>query len=458
MRRILQYVDAIHFIDSCVFAVARIPSRNAYIQSVPSSVGGLTSSVSAKVPSSIELDKFSISPWSSGLPASDLSNTIIQGTSAQTPVRLVMPEICTASVSAYTTTVIPTPGPFGIYTITTTKTETIPLATTTTTATTTKTITTDGFDFFGQRKTTTIFNTTTLFNNSTTTQKNVEYITVVATPSKEYITVVSTPNKEFITVTSTPSKEYVTVTTTRSKEYVTVTSTPSKEYVTVTSIPSKEYVTITVSPQISTATTTATTTKTLECLWDNFFGPDTTVPGSIASKLCSSKTATDTFTKTVTINNAITKLETITATVTSWQSLISTATVTTSVNFPLFLPTQTPKPTVSMPDATNILGIILKIIQSLQGDTPQFNPVIELIKSAIQQAIKQNDEKNIQAVFSFVIDLIQKNGNQNSKPFSFTRKKLIMKNDFEANVAEWLTNQLKTIVMEPKMTNPEIHN
>ncbi|KAI8639224.1 hypothetical protein BD408DRAFT_405078 [Parasitella parasitica] len=235
-----------------------------------------------------------------------------------------------------------------------------------------------------------------------------EYVTVVSTPRKEYITVTSTPSKEYVTVTSTPSKEYVTVTSTPSKEYVTVTSTPSREYVTVTSIPSKEYVTVTATP--STSTTTATITKTLGCLWDNFFQTETAVPGSISSKLCSNNTGKDTITKTVIITNEMTRPETITATVTSSQSVISTVTITTSARFPsLSLPTQTSTPAASAPDAIYILGIILKVIQSLQGDTPQFNPVIELIKSAIQQAIKQNDEKNMQAVFSFVIDLIQKN-------------------------------------------------
>lgn len=311
-----------------------------------------------------------------------------------------------ASMSVYTTTVVPIPGPFGIYTITTTKTQTIPLATTTTTTTTTKTITTDGFDFFGQRRTTTVYNTVTEFNNFTTTQ----------------------------IPTSTSLKSIVQPTP--STEYVTITATPNKEYITVTSIPSKEYVTVTASPL--TFTSTVTTTKTPSELFGNLFGTQITTgaAATIVNSFCS-----DTIGGGVT--KILTKSETVTATITSLQPVTVVSTTTVTPFAPLT--TQT-SPTVSMPDASNILSIILKVIQALQGNKPQFNPVIDLIKSVTQQTVKQNDEKNIQAVMSFVFDLIQKNGSQNNNnPFPFT-KKLMMKDNFEDQAIEWLTNQFEAII------------
>lgn len=335
-----------------------------------------------------------------------------------------------ASMSVYTTTVVPIPGPFGIYTITTTKTQTIPLTTTTTTTTTTKTITTDGFDFFGQRRTTTVYNTVTEFNNFTTTQ--------IPTSTSLKSIVQPTPSKVYVTVTATPSKEYITITTTPSKEYVTVTATPSKEYITVTSIPSREYVTVTASPL--TFTSTVTITKTPSGLFDNLFGTQSTTEtaATIANSFCSN-----------TLGGGVTKIltksetETVTATITSLQPVTVVSTTTVIPFAPLT--TQT-SPTVSMPDASNILSIILKVIQALQGNKPPFNPVIDLIKSVTQQAVKQNDEKNIQAVMSFVFDLIQKNGSQNNNnPFPFTEK-LMIKDNFEDQAIEWLTNQFEVII------------
>lgn len=403
-----------------------------------------------------------------------------------------IPVTCNASASVYTTTLMPTPGPFGIYTITTTKTETIPLTTTTTTATTTKTITTDGFDFFGQRKTTTLFNTTTVFSNYTMTQTDTSSTTIIsmkpaapATPTTQYITV--TPSKEYITVTSTQSKETVTITATPSKEFITVISTPSKETVTVNATPSKEYVTVTASQQ--TITTTVTTTKAGGGggggIFDGLFGTQTTASGTVISSLCSNaivtvtstasreyvtvaaspqtltttatttKTAGGIFdgniigggtTKTITLTNTVTRSGVSRVTVTSTQPFTLTETITTSCPLPP-LPIQTTLPSLSLPDTMNILRVILKVIQALQGDKPQFNPVVELIKTVIQQAIKQDDEKNVQAILSFVFDLIQKNSSQanNNQLFPFMNR-LLMKEDFEAEAREWFTNQFIGII------------
>ncbi|KAK4509498.1 Calmodulin [Mucor velutinosus] len=423
-----------------------------------------------------------------------------------------IPVTCNASASVYTTTFIPTPGPFGIYTITTTKTETIPLTTTTATTTVTRTITTDGFDLFGQKKTTTLFNTTTVFSNFTTTQTATSFTTIISTksaatatptteyitvtPSQEYVTVISTQSKETVTTTAIPNREYITIISTPSKEYVTITATPNKEFVTITATPSKEYITITANPQ--TITTTATTTKAAGGLFDGLFGTQITATGAIASSLCSNlvvtvtseaskddvtviaspqsltttvtttQTAGGTFdgifgmqttapdssvinlfsntieggaTKTITLNNTTTRTETSRINVTTTQTFILTEIITTSYPMPP-LPTQTTMPSLSMSDSLNVLRVILKVIQTLQGDKPQFNPVLELIKAVIEQAIKQDDDKNVQAALSFVFDLIQKNSSQASinKPFPFT-KRLIMKDDFKTQAREWLANQ-----------------
>ncbi|KAL9547099.1 hypothetical protein PS6_007312 [Mucor atramentarius] len=463
----------------------------ATVKTIKNSSGSITSFAGS---TSVETPYFHVDGYTDGLLVS-LNEPASLGASAKKPepLRLEIPVTCSASASVYTTTLMPTPGPFGIYTITTTKTETIPLTTTTTTATTTKTITTDGFDFFGQRKTTTLFNTTTVFNNFTMTQTDTSSTTIIsmkpaapATPTTQYITV--TPSKEFITVTSTQSKETVTITATPSKEFITVIATPSKETVTVNAAPSKEYVTVTASLQ--TITTTVTSTKAAAAgggggIFDGLFGTQTTASGTVASSFCSNaivtvtstasrecvtvaaspqtltttatttKTAGGIFdgniigggtTKTITLNNTVTRSEVSRVTVTSTQPFTLTETITTSCPLPP-LPIQTTLPSLSLPDTMNILRVILKVIQALQGDKPQFNPVVELIKTVIQQAIKQDDEKNVQAILSFVFDLIQKNSPQtnNNQLFPFMNR-LLMKEDFEAEAREWFTNQFIGII------------
>ncbi|KAL9542701.1 hypothetical protein MBANPS3_008479 [Mucor bainieri] len=518
-------------IRSSVYAAVVVPSRSYHAESSSGSITSFADSISVETP------YFHLDEYPDGLLAS-LNSAAAFGSSARKPepLRLEIPITCNASASVYTTTLMPTPGPFGIYTITTTKTETVPLTTTTATTTFTKTITTDGFDFFGQKRTTTLYNTTTVFNTSTATQTDTAFTTIISTksaspatpttqyitltPSKEYVTVTSTqsketvtttqsketvtatatPNKEYITIVSTPSKEYITVTATPSKEVITITATPSKEFITITATPNKEYITVTANPQ--TITTTVTTTKAAGGLFDGLFGTQTTATGAIVSSLCNNTivtvtsagskdtvtvtaspqtltttvTATKTTggifdgifgtqttalgsaitnlcsntvggggaTKTITMNNTVTRTEPSRINLTTTQTFTLTEIITASC--PVESPTPTATPGLSMSDTLNVLRVILKVIQALQGDRPQFNPVLELIKTVIQQAIKQDDEKNVQAVLSFVFDLIQKNSTQtsNSKPFPFT-KRLMMADDFEVQAKEWLTSQLKDI-------------
>ncbi|CAO3606957.1 unnamed protein product [Mucor fragilis] len=470
-------------VRSLVYAAVAAPSKSSYIENSSGSITSFADSISVETPY-VHIDEYI-----DGLLVS-LDDAVFPGSSIRKPepLRLEIPVTCNDSASIYTTTLMPTPGPFGIYTITTTKTQTIPLTTTTATTTFTKTITTDGFDFFGQKRTTTLFNTTTVFNNYTTTQTDTYSTTVIstksaapATPTTQYVTV--TPSKETVTITATPSKEYITIISTPSKEYITITASPSKEVVTVTATPSKEFVTVTANPQTitttvtatkaagglfdglfgtqtaatgaivsslcsnsvvtvnaspQTLTTTVTTTKTTGGIFDGIFGTQTTALGSAITNLCSN---TGGATKTITLNNTVTRTEASRVNVTTTQTFTLTEIITTSCPMPP-LPTQTATPGFSMSDTLNILRVILNIIQALQGDKPQFNPVLELIKTVIQQAIKQDDEKNVQAVLSFVFDLIQKNSSQtsNNKPFPFT-KRLMMTDDFEAQAKEWLVNQ-----------------
>ncbi|GAN09717.1 hypothetical protein MAM1_0286d09249 [Mucor ambiguus] len=493
---------------SSVYAAAVAPSRSYHVESSSGSITGFADSISVETP------YFHIGEYSDGLLAS-LHNVASSGSSIKKPepLRLEIPVTCNTSASVYTTTLMPTPGPFGIYTITTTKTETVPLTTTTATTTFTKTVTTDGFDFFGQKRTTTLFNTTTVFNNLTMTQTDISSTTIISTklaapatpstqyitvtPSKEYVTVTATQSKETVTTTATPSKEYITIISTPSKEYITVTATPNKELITITAAPSKEYITVTANPQTTTTTvtttkgagglfdgifgtqttatgaivnslcsntivtvtsaaskeyitvtaspqtltSTVTTTKTTGGIFDGIFGTQTTAPGSAITNLCSNTIGGGGTTKTITMNNTVTRTETSRINATITQTFTLAEVITASCPMPP-LPTQTTTPGPSMADTLNVLRVILKVIQALQGDKLQFNPVLELIKTVIQQAIKQDDEKNVQAVLAFVFDLIQKNSSQasNNKMFPFTKRRM-MNGEFEAQAKEWLINQ-----------------
>jgi hypothetical protein len=175
----------------------------------------------------------------------------------------------------------------------------------------------------------------------------------------------------------------------------TITQTPSKEYVTITSIPVNEYATVTA----------------------------TKVPPEEAAEV-------------------LTKSEIVMVTVSSLQPVTVTKTISVT---PLALFTTQTSPTLSAPSALNILSIILQVIQDLESNK-QLNPIVELIKLVTQQAAKLNHEKIIQAVMSFVFNLIQKSSSQNNiNPFPSTRN-VMSKDAFEDQIKKWFKSQLEAII------------